>query len=685
MAKSLVIVESPTKARTISRFLGSDFAVESSYGHIRDLPKSKLGVEIEKNYEPSYIIPTKSKKQVTLLKKQASQAERVILATDEDREGEAIAWHLTEALGLDADKAERIVFHEITQSAIEEALKNPRTIDMRRVDAQQARRILDRLVGYSLSPFLWKKVLRGLSAGRVQSVAVRLIVEREREIQAFKPQEYWTIAANVHPEKRKQDIFSARLVRINNETLDKFAIPNEQEAKAITARLEQATWTVIGIETKAVSKKPPTPFTTSTLQQESFRRLGFSARQTMRIAQQLYEGMDLAGEGSTGLITYMRTDSLNLSEESLARAQSAIGTLFGKSYAAGARRFKTKAKGAQEAHEAIRPTDPARTPDSIRSSLDRQQFRLYDLIWRRFMASQMPEALFEAVSVDIAVAPQEANDAYTFRANGQTQKFDGFLAAWPVKIEEVSLPQLAKDEALGLDAVVPEQHFTEPSPRFSEASLIKALEQAGIGRPSTYAPTIATIQDRNYVEKDEQKRLRPTEIGNIVNDLLVEHFPEIVDIQFTAKMEEELDEIAEGKRAWRPVIGEFYEPFAKHLAEKYEVVERRTPVEETNEVCEKCGKPMLVKYGRFGKFLACSGFPDCKNAKPMPKDPPKSTGVRCPECGQAEILERRTRKGRMFFGCGRYPDCKYATWNDPRKPIPEKKQKAKAAKAAAEE
>ena len=681
MAKQLVIVESPTKARTISRFLGKDFVVESSYGHIRDLPRSKLGVDVEHNFAPQYIIPTKSRKQVNLLKKEAAKADRVILATDEDREGEAIAWHLAEALGIDTAKAERIVFHEITKTAIEEALKNPRDIDLKRVDAQQARRVLDRLVGYSLSPFLWKKVIRGLSAGRVQSVAVRLIVEREREIQAFKPQEYWTVEAELHPEKRSKEKFFARLAKVNGEALDKFAIKSEGEAKNIVQNLEGARWNVANLEKRAVSKKPPTPFTTSTLQQEAFRRLGFGARQTMRFAQQLYEGVELGSEGSTGLITYMRTDSMNLSEESLARARSVIGELFGINYALPSpRRFKTKAKGAQEAHEAVRPTDPSRTPESIKQYLDRSQYRLYDLIWRRFMASQMPEALFEASTADIAAKSKDPTaPEYLFRASGQTMKFDGFLAVWLTKTEDIILPELGKDESLGLDDVLPNQHFTEPPPRFSEASLIKALEEAGIGRPSTYAPTLATIQDRNYVEKDDAKRLKPTEIGFIVNDLLVEHFPAIVDIQFTAKMEEEFDEIAEGKREWQPIIREFYEPFAKRLAEKYDVVEKRTPDETTDQVCDKCGKPMLIKYGRFGKFLACSGFPDCKNAKPLAKEPPKSTGIKCPECGEADIVERRTRKKRLFFGCARYPDCTYATWADPRKParhaaLPEEKK-----------
>jgi len=682
VGKNLIIVESPTKARTISRFLGSGFHVESSYGHIRDLPRSKLGVDVENNFAPTYVIPTKARKQVNLLKKEAAAAEKIILATDEDREGEAIAWHLVSALGLKdkpADKIERIVFHEITKRAIEEALANPRDIDLKRVDAQQARRILDRLVGYSLSPFLWKKVIRGLSAGRVQSVAVRLVAEREREREQFKPQEYWTIEAELHAENDGKAKFLAALAKINGQALDKFAVTNESEAKAITDALEEAAWRVSGVEKRAVSKKPLPPFTTSTLQQEAFRRIGFSAKQTMRFAQQLYEGVLLGSEGSTGLITYMRTDSVNLSEDALREANAFIRKEFGSSYALAApRRFKTKTKGAQEAHEAIRPTDPARTPEALKPHLDRGQFRTYDLIWRRFTATQMAEALFDATTVDVEAESRTAKDTrYAFRANGQIMKFDGFLKVWPANVSEVTLPELTKGEMLALEKLVPLQHFTEPPPRFSEASLIKALEQNGIGRPSTYAPTIAVIQDRNYVEKDDQKRLKPTEIGYVVNDLLVEHFPEIVDIQFTAKMEEELDDIAEGKRAWQPVIREFYEPFAKHLAEKYDVVEKRNMVEETNEVCEKCGKPMVIKYGRFGRFLACSGFPECKNAKALPKEPPKPTGVQCPECKEAEIVERWTRRKRRFFGCARYPDCKYATWTDPRKPQLEKKEKAK--------
>ena len=660
----LVIVESPTKAKTISRFLGRDFKVESSYGHVRDLPKSTLGIDVEKTFEPKYVIPTKSRKQVNLLKKEAEGADKIILATDEDREGEAIAWHLIAALGLEnrpGNKIERIVFHEITEKAIKEALKNPRELDLKLINAQQARRILDRIVGYKLSPFLWKKVYRGLSAGRVQSVAVRLIAEREREIQNFKPEEYWTISANLKKTDTKEEL-EANLAKKDGAAINKFDIKTKADADKIANELERQEWRVQNVEKKAVSKNPWPPFTTSTLQQEAFRRLGFSAKQTMRLAQQLYEGVEL-GEQATGLITYMRTDSLNLSEDSLASAKEYLAREVGEKYALPSpRRFKTKSKGAQEAHEAIRPSDPARVPESVKPFLDQRQYRLYDLIWRRFTASQMPQALFDATSVDIkAGLPAQAGD-YTFRANGQTLKFDGFLKIYPLKFTELSLPELKLEDELELVKLRPAQHFTEPPPRFSEASLIKILEKNGIGRPSTYAPTISTIQERGYVKKNEKRQLEPSEVGFIVNDMLVEHFPEIVDIQFTAKMEEELDEIALGKKEWLPLIKEFYEPFSKHLAEKYESVEKQEFNENTDEVCEKCGKPMIIKRGRFGKFLACSGFPECKNTKNLP---PVSLHLTCPKCKEGEIVERSTRRGRMFYGCSRYPKCDFASWQRP--------------------
>ncbi|HEY4528165.1 MAG TPA: type I DNA topoisomerase, partial [Candidatus Paceibacterota bacterium] len=502
---------------------------------------------------------------------------------------------------------------------------------------------------------------RGLSAGRVQSVAVRLIAEREREIQNFKPEEYWTISANLKKTDTKEE-FEANLAKKDGAAIDKFDIKTKADADKIANELERQEWRVQNVEKKAVSKNPWPPFTTSTLQQEAFRRLGFSAKQTMRLAQQLYEGVEL-GEQATGLITYMRTDSLNLSEDSLASAKEYLAREVGEKYALpSSRRFKTKSKGAQEAHEAIRPSDPARAPESVKPFLDQKQYRLYDLIWRRFTASQMPQALFDATSVDIkAGLPAQAGD-YTFRANGQTLKFDGFLKIYPLKFTELSLPELKLEDELELVKLRPAQHFTEPPPRFSEASLIKILEKNGIGRPSTYAPTISTIQERGYVKKNEKRQLEPSEVGFIVNDMLVEHFPKIVDIQFTAKMEEELDEIALGKKEWLPLIKEFYEPFSKHLAEKYESVEKQEFNENTDEVCEKCGKPMIIKRGRFGKFLACSGFPECKNTKNLP---PVSLHLTCPKCKEGEIVERSTRRGRMFYGCSRYPKCDFASWQRP--------------------
>ncbi len=677
--KNLVIVESPTKARTISRFLGSDFVVESSFGHIRDLPASKLGVDVAKNFTPHYVIPPKAKSVVKKLKQEAQRADRIILATDEDREGEAIAWHLAEALDLDASKSSqvnRIVFHEITKGAIEDALAHPRRIDLKLVNAQQARRILDRIVGYTLSPFLWKKVYRGLSAGRVQSVAVRLIAEREREIQNFKPQEYWTLSALLQKSKTAdEDAFEAHLFKIGETPLDKFALSNQDAAQKIIAALAHTEWSVANVEKRAVSKNPLPPFTTSTLQQDAFRRLGFSTKQTMVLAQQLYEGVEL-GEGSVGLITYMRTDSVNLSEESLKNAVMFLEKNLGANYALHSpRRFATKTKGAQEAHEAIRPTDPLRTPESIKNLLAPRQFKLYDLIWRRFIASQMPPAIFDATTVDIAaVASDQSPTAssqllvtkYTFRASGQTIRFDGFLKVWPAKTKETLLPALDVREILALQKLLPQQHFTEPPPRYTEASLVKTLEQNGIGRPSTYAPTIATIQERGYVERHERRYLKPTEIGFVVNDLLVQHFPEIVDVQFTANMEDNLDEIAAGKKEWQPVLRSFYDPFAARVAEKQKEVGKITIEETTNEVCGICGKPMRVKLGRFGKFLACSGFPECKNTKPLAaKNPAETIGIKCPKCKEGDVITRFTKRRRMFYGCSRYPACDFASWQKP--------------------
>lgn len=596
----LVVVESPTKARTISRFLGREYSVQSSFGHVRDLPKTDLGVDVENDFQPKYVIPPKVRKTIAVLKKFLPKSEKVIMATDGDREGESISWHLVKALGLDKGgkkTIERIVFHEITKRAIEEALRNPRGIDMNLVNAQQARRILDRLVGYKLSPFLWKKVARGLSAGRVQSVAVRLVVEREREIDNFKPQEYWSIEALL---KAKKGEFTALLVKVNGEAVEKLGIKTKAEADKILKDLEGADYVVSKVERKETKRVPPPPFVTSTLQQEAFKKLRFSSKQTMLIAQQLYE---------TGYITYMRTDSTNLSDQSTWAAKEVITSLFGENYWAGfPRKYKTKSRLAQEAHEAIRPAEPAKTPDSVKNSFTPQQFKLYDLIWRRFMATQMKEATFDTMSVEV-----KANK-HTFGASGQTLKFDGFLKIYPTRYEETDLPPLEESEKLKLLELKPNQHFTKPPPRYNEASLVKTLEKYGIGRPSTYAPIISTIQDRNYVQKDRTRYFHSTEIGRMVNDLLVEHFPDVVDVKFTGKMEEELDGIAEGKENWISVLKEFYGPFSQNLEKKYKEVGGKT-VEETDEVCEKCGGKMVIRMGRFGRFLACSNFPKCKNTK----------------------------------------------------------------------
>lgn len=655
LSGTLVIVESPTKAKTISQFLGRGFSVESSYGHIRDLPSSKLGIDVEHNFEPHYITPRAKSKRVKELKKIAEKSIDIILATDEDREGEAIAWHLATTLNIETPK--RIVFHEITRPAIEEALKHPRALDMNLINAQQARRVLDRLVGYKLSPFLWKKVMRGLSAGRVQSVALRLIVERERERQAFTKEEYWTIEGSF--KTRDQQSLVAHLWEFEQKTLEKFDITTEERAKEIQHTLEKDSWHIERVEKKKLERSPLAPFTTSTLQQEASRRLRFSAKQTMMIAQQLYEGIKLES-GQVGLITYMRTDSTNLSRESQEAARTYIEHTYGAPYALSTPRvFKKKAKGAQEAHEAIRPTDIALTPEHVRPYLDARQYKLYDLIWRRFTASQMPNAVFDSTSIDVRGAHG------LFRASGQTVLFDGFLKVWPSKSEEAVVPHVNEKDSVSLDAITPEQHFTEPPARYSEASLVKILEKFGIGRPSTYAPTMSTLTERGYVTKDTDRRFTPTEVGMTVNDILVEHFPEIVDIAFTAKMEEELDGVADGSIEWVPLIKEFYEPFEKHLESKYESVEKKNMIEETNEICEKCGKPMILRYGRFGRFMACSGFPDCKNTKALQ---PQSLGMKCPECHEGNIVERRTRQRRIFFGCSRYPDCTYATWKRPEIP-----------------
>ncbi len=648
----LVIVESPTKAKTIGKFLGPDYRVESSYGHIRDLPKSKLGVDVDQDFAPGYVIPTKARKVVTLLKKLAAKSEGVILASDEDREGEAIAWHLMAALGLKSPQ--RIVFHEITKSAIDNAIAHPRELNLALVDAQQARRVLDRLVGYKLSPFLWKKVAKGLSAGRVQSVALRLVVDREHEIRNFVPQEYWSVTA--HFAVGDKD-FEAVLAKINGEALDKFALKNAEQANKIVADLKDAKFLVTNLIQKESRKNPLPPFTTSTLQQEGAKRLGFSAKKTMMLAQRLYE---------SGHITYMRTDSVNLSGESLIAAREWLQQNFGEAYTLPApRNFKNSSKLAQEAHEAVRPTRAEVTSEMISLAEPAEQ-KLYDLIWRRFMASQMPQAVFDTVAVDI-----EAGQCL-FRANGATMKFDGFLKVWKQKFEERSIPELSLNQILSLKELLPQQHMTEPPPRYSEASLIKTLEEYGVGRPSTYAPIISVILARNYVRR-EQRRFFATEIGELVIKVLLENFPDIVNVEFTAEMEKKLDAIADGEMPWVGVIRAFYDPFAVLLAEKYAAVEKVHPEEATNEICEKCGKPMMIKFGRFGKFLACSGFPECKNTKSLTasgeREQLQNPGVKCPKCVTGDVVTKRVNRGRargkFFWGCSRYPECDFATWENP--------------------
>ncbi len=700
---NLVIVESPTKAKTISRFLGKDYQVESSFGHVRDLPKREMGVEVEKDFAPKYVIPIKARPVVKKLKALTEKCDQIYFATDEDREGEAISWHLAQIFKTPQDKIKRITFHEITEEAIRQALKQPRALNLSLVDAQQARRVLDRLVGYELSPFLWKKVVKGLSAGRVQSVAVRLIVEREREIQNFKIEEYWTIEGEFCA--AGQTAFPATLRSIDGQVLEKFSITTEAAATELVKQIGAQTFSVADLTDKQTLRLPPPPFTTSTLQQEANKRLGFSAKQTMMLAQQLYEGIDLGQAGSVGLITYMRTDSVNLAEKFLQEARSYLLKEFGEKYVTPkSRHFTKKQKLAQEAHEAIRPTDLHYRPEEIKGDLEANQFKLYQLIWQRALACQMAAAKINTIAADL----QSQDQKFIFRANGQSVAFDGWLKVYPASTKEALLPALQVGQILTAQSIKPLQHFTQPPARYTDATLVKSLEEYGIGRPSTYAPTISTIIERGYVTREE-KRLKPSEIAFIVNDLLVQHFPQIVDYQFTAKLEDELDQVANGQQDWVPVIREFYQPFKKLLEEKKAEIKKSDimPEEKTEEKCDKCGSPMIIKRGRFGKFLACSNFPDCKNTKnlgaPTESAEPEllaetcpdcgaplqkrrgrfgpfigcskypdckyikknnGTGVTCPQCGVGEIVSKRGR-GRVFYACNKYPDCKFALWSKP--------------------
>ncbi|MBO4876503.1 MAG: type I DNA topoisomerase [Ruminococcus sp.] len=653
----LVIVESPAKAKTIQKYLGPGFEVIASMGHVRDLPKSRLGVDTENDFQPQYTDMKGKEDVIKDLKKRAKKCGRVFLATDPDREGEAISWHIAQMLKLDMNDNNRVAFNEITKTGVQTGMSNPHKIDVDLVNAQQARRILDRLVGYKLSPFLWKKVKRGLSAGRVQSVAVRLVVDREKEIRSFIPKEYWSIDAKfTAPGSRK--IFDAALVAVDGKKLE---IPGQAEADDLLARLEGAEYTVSSVKKRVTKKQPAPPFITSTMQQEASRKMGFSAKRTMKAAQELYEGVDVEGVGAVGLITYMRTDSLRISDEAKAAAAEYIGTVYGKDYLPDKPRvFKTK-NNAQDAHEAIRPSTPELTPERVKSSLTSDQYKLYKLIWERFIASQMANALLDTVSADI-----EANGC-TFRATGYSVKFDGFMALYveSTDSEESSkkmLPELKKDDKLKLKSITGNQHFTQPPPRYTEASLIKALEENGIGRPSTYAPTITTITARQYVEH-EGKQLKPTNLGETITDLMIDHFEKIVDAKFTADMENELDEVEHGTKDWVKTLHEFYDDFAATLEKAETAMEGKrvkVPDEETDVVCEVCGRNMVIKYGRFGKFLACPGFPECSNTKKIVTE----TEGCCPRCGKKMLL-KKSKKGRSFYGCEGYPECNFMTWNVP--------------------
>ncbi len=648
MKKSLVIVESPAKAKTINKFLGPNYVVRSCMGHIRDLPQNSFGVDTENDFKPTYVVIPSRKKLISELKKEADQTKGIYLAPDPDREGEAISWHLADVVGKDI-QVKRVEFDEITKDAVLEAFKNPRDIDMKRVNAQQARRILDRIVGYSISPLLWKKVGRGLSAGRVQSVAVRLIVERERQIQAFKPQEYWEVEAELEKQKTKEKPFTAKLEKIQGEKPD---VKTEEDAKKIVAELSPAEFIVSSVKESQKKRKPQAPFTTSKLQQEGFNKLGFSASKTMRTAQGLYEGIEMGEEGGTGLITYMRTDSVRVSTVAQAAARDFILKNFGKKFLPASSPKYASKKSAQEAHEAIRPTSVMRSPEKIKKFLTPDQYKLYTLIWKRFVASQMSPAVFLTTSVDISVLDSK----YIFRTTGSTCIFEGFLAVYDLQAEQTEkhIPKLSKDECLNLLGLTPSQHFTKPPPRYSDASLVKVLEEKGIGRPSTYAPTIENIVRRDYIRR-QSGYLHPSDLGIVITDLLVKHFPRILNVKFTAEMEKGLDTIEQGDTEWVKLLEVFYAKFQGTLDKaKDRMKNLKQEVVYTEEVCELCGKPMIIKWGRRGRFLSCSAFPKCRFAKSI------STGVKCPQEGcDGELVEKRSPRRGFFYGCSNYPKCNH--------------------------
>jgi len=664
----LVIVESPAKAKTVGRFLGKGYTVRASVGHVRDLLRSQLSVDVENQFTPKYRVPNEKREVVKELKKLAKKSEEIYLATDPDREGEAIAWHLMEAAEIEPDLTKRVVFHEITEPAISEAFSHPREINSDLVNAQQARRILDRLVGYSISPILWEKVRSRLSAGRVQSVALRLIVEREREIDAFVPVEYWTIGAELKPDGL-QSTFITKLAKIDGEDPE---LPNEEVVKPILVDMENADYTITKVKRGERKRKPAAPFTTSTLQQDASRKLGFTAKRTMGLAQGLYEGQDVGEGGTTGLITYMRTDSTNVSDVAQKEARAYVIGKYGADFLPSEPpQYKTSSKGAQEAHEAIRPTSAMRDPDKVKSFLEPAMFKLYRLIWQRFVASQMEAAVYDTLQVEVT-GTTKAHE-YLLRASGSAVKFPGFLAVYEesqseeakrLEEENVRIPVgVEEGQKQELIRLIPEQHFTQPPPRYSEASLVQALEENGIGRPSTYAPTLSTIQARGYVVRVD-KRLEPTETGILVTDLMIQYFPEIVDYNFTAHMEEDLDKIATGEAEWVKVMDEFYGPFSK----KVEKAQEDMPVvksgpEPIGRNCPECGRELVIRYGRYGKFISCSGFPDCRYTEPWLE----KIGVTCPQDG-GDLVERKTRKGRTFFGCENYPECDFTSW---KRPIPQ--------------